>query len=93
MEVLFVPAAYNYMQAPKYSLHNHWEIVHQARAFDNQMYVAALCCATNEKIKDYVLWGHTMLIDPLGRIVKQAAAKEEVIFQEIGTCEWNIIFL
>lgn len=84
VEVLFVPAAYDVMDGDKYSLHNYWEIVHKARAFDNQMFVAAISGARNEKIKDYVLYGHTMLLDPQGKILKQAGVYEEIIFQEIG---------
>ncbi|XP_055325892.1 omega-amidase NIT2-like [Sitodiplosis mosellana] len=83
VEVLFVPAAYDILGGDKYSLHNYWEIVHKARAFDNQMFVAAISGARNEKVKDYVLYGHTMLIDPQGKILKQAGVNEEIVFQEI----------
>lgn len=89
-----MPAAYNYYPpAEKYSIHNHWETVHKARAFDNQFYVAAINGAQNEKIKDFMLWGHTMLIDPLGRIVKQAGTKEEVVYQEIGKREYTMFLI
>lgn len=83
VEVFFVPAAYDIMDESKYSLHYYWHIVHQARAFDNQMFVAAISGAQNPKIKDYVLYGHTMLIDPQGKILKEAGTDEEIIFKEI----------
>ncbi|XP_055300674.1 omega-amidase NIT2-like [Sitodiplosis mosellana] len=83
VEVLFVPAAYDILSGDKYSLHNYWEFVHKARAFDNQMFVAAISGARNENVKDYVLYGHTMLIDPQGKILKQAGVNEEIVFQEI----------
>lgn len=83
-EVLFVPAAYDILGGDKYSLHYYWEIVHKARAFDNQMFVAAISGARNEKIKDYVLYGHTMLLDPQGRVLKEAGVNEEILYHEIG---------
>lgn len=50
------------------------------------MYVAALCGARNENVKGYVLYGHTMLIDPLGNVLKEAGAEEQIIYDEIGKC-------
>lgn len=86
-ELLFVPAADDIITGRGYSLHNYWYIVHQARAFDNQMFLAALSGARNEKIKDFVLFGHTMLIDPQGKIIKEAGTEEEVVYNEIGMCQ------
>lgn len=84
-ELFFVPAAYDVIGGDAYSLHYYWDIVHKARAFDNQMFVAAISGARNEKIKDYVLYGHTMLIDPQGKVLKEAGVNEEIIYHEIGT--------
>lgn len=91
-ELLFVPAAYDILGGDKYSLHYYWEIVHKARAFDNQMFVAAISGARNEKIKDYVLYGHTMLIDPQGKVLKEAGVNEEILYHEIGM-HWIIYIL
>lgn len=84
VEVLFVPAAYDILDGGKYSLHNYWDIVHKARAFDNQMFVAAISGAQNPKIKDYPLYGHTMLIDPQGKVLTEAGTAEEILYKEIG---------
>lgn len=83
-ELFFVPAAYDIIGGDKYSLHYYWDIVHKARAFDNQMFVAAISGARNEKIKDYVLYGHTMLIDPQGKVLEEAGVNEEILYHEIG---------
>lgn len=84
-DILFVPAAYDIDKKKSVTLDYYWELVHRARAFDNQFYVAAISGARNESIKDYVLYGHTMIIDPFGRILQQAGTKEEIVYQELGT--------
>lgn len=84
-DILFVPAAYDIDKDKSVTLDYYWELVHRARAFDNQFYVAAISGARNDNIKDYVLYGHTMIVDPFGRILKQAGSEEEVVYQELGT--------
>lgn len=89
-DILFVPAAYDTDKNKSVTLDYYWELVHRARAFDNQFFVAAISGARNENIKDYVLYGHTMIIDPFGRILKQAGTTEEIVYQELG--KYNIQF-
>lgn len=36
---------------------------------------------------NYILYGHSMFIDPTGAIVAQAGHSEEILFYEIGTCD------
>lgn len=38
-----------------------WELIHRARAFDNQFFVAVTSPARNEK-HNYVCYGHSMII-------------------------------
>lgn len=75
---MFFPAAFHISTGPQY-----WELVHRARAVDNQFFVAAISPARNENA-NYVVYGHSMIIDPIGRILAQAGTNEEIVFYEIG---------
>lgn len=76
---MFFPAAFHVNAGPKF-----WELCHRARAIDNQFFVAAISPARNEQVK-YVVYGHSMIIDPVGNILTKAGTTEEIIFQEIGS--------
>lgn len=73
-----MPAAYPVSVGPKY-----WELIHRARASDNQFFVAAVSPARNDKAS-YVVYGHSMIIDPTSEILVQAGISEEIVFYEIG---------
>lgn len=60
-----------------------WGLIHRARALDNQMFVAAISSARNDQAS-YVVYGHSMIIDPLGKVLTEADISEEVVFHEIG---------
>lgn len=80
-DLLFIPAAYDDVLGV-----NFWEPVHRARAIDNQMYVFVLSSARKENV-DFVLYGRTQIINPVGTILKQAGVNEEVVSEEIG--KWS----
>lgn len=75
---MFFPAAY-----PLNVGSVHWELIHRARAVDNQLFVAAISPARNEKAS-YVVYGYSMIIDPIGNILAKAGTSEEIVFYEIG---------
>ncbi|XP_055326864.1 uncharacterized protein LOC129580449 [Sitodiplosis mosellana] len=77
-EVLFIPAAYERISIGPRS----WEIVHRARASENQFYVAAISSARDEK-HNYVIYGHSMVVDPNGDIQAKAGIAEEILFYEM----------
>ena len=78
-EIVVVPA-----QWPKVRL-NHWRTLLQARAIENQLFlIASACCGEGEKIK---LAGHSMIIDPNGKILTEAGERETVIKAEIDLKE------
>lgn len=81
-DLLFVPAAYEYMNCGEA-----WELVYRSRAADNQMFVAAISGAHDTKV-NYVLYGHSMFVDPSGAVLARAGFNEEILFYEIGTCVW-----
>lgn len=74
-----MPAAYDTKGGPQF-----WELVHRGRASANQMFVAAISTARNEK-HGYATYGHSMFIDPIGDIQAEAGIAEEILFHEIGS--------
>lgn len=62
---------------------NDWNLIHPARALDNQMFVAAISPARNDQAS-YVVYGHSMIINPLGTVLAKADISEEIVFHEIG---------
>lgn len=86
-DLLFIPAAYDDVLGV-----NFWEPVHRARAIDNQMYVFVLSSARKENV-DFVLYGRTQIINPVGTILKQAGVKEEIVSEEIGMFVGRIYLL
>ena len=80
-EIIAVPA-----QWPQVRL-AHWRTLLQARAIENQLFViGAACCGRQGKI---ILSGHSMIIDPNGKILAEAEEKEETIVAEIDLDEVN----
>lgn len=62
---LVYPGAFNKVTGPL-----HWELCGRSRAVDSQQYVI-LCSPAQNSSADYVAWGHSMVVDPFGRIVDQ----------------------
>lgn len=77
-DLLFIPAACPADIGPRF-----WDLVHRARAVDNQLFVAAISPARNDNAS-YVVYGHSMIIDSNGTILTQAGDSEEIVFYEIG---------
>ena len=61
----------------------HWELLAQARALDNQMFVGTISPARDESAS-YVAWGHSSLVDPWGKVIAKAGPAEEILHAEIG---------
>lgn len=66
----------------------HWELLARSRANDNQLFTALVSPARDDNA-DYVAWGHSMVVDPWGKILVSAGADEEVLVTEIG--KFNVI--
>jgi predicted amidohydrolase len=75
--LLLAPAAFNMITGPA-----HWELTLRLRAVDNQFYVAGVAPARNEQT-EYLAYGHSMLVDPWGKIVKSLDAGEGLFVAEI----------
>jgi predicted amidohydrolase len=60
----------------------HWETTIRARAIDNQVYVAAASPSMNTGLS-YVAYGHSMVVDPWGKVLASAGADEEIIYATV----------
>ena len=66
VELLFIPAAWSLKRL------THWRILMQARAIENQIFIAAANSA-----------GHSLIINPWGEILNEGEAREQIIAAEI----------
>ncbi|MCS6886499.1 MAG: carbon-nitrogen hydrolase family protein [Acidobacteriota bacterium] len=76
-EVIFVPAAFTVTTG-----RDHWEILLRARAIENQVYVVAPAQYGKHSTKR-ASYGRSMVVDPWGVVLTQAADKETVIFADL----------
>jgi omega-amidase len=75
-EIIFLPA-----QFPSSRL-EHWRSLAIARAIENQAFlVAANVCGHDGRIE---LAGHSMIVDPWGKILAEAGNSDEVVIAEIA---------
>lgn len=73
--VLFVPAAWPDVRI------DHWRILNRARAIENQMIVVAVNnCGT---AGNFHFGGHSMIIDPLGKIVTEGENKPTIRMADV----------
>jgi omega-amidase len=75
-EIILIPAAFNTITGPL-----HWEILLRARAIENQVYIAAASPARDNK-STYQAYGHSMIIDPMGKILSEADITEKIIYAD-----------
>jgi nitrilase len=76
-DLLVVPAAFTYTTGSV-----HWEILLRARAIENQCYVLASGQVGHHPNGRHT-WGHSMLIDPWGKIVAVLPESEGIVVGEI----------
>lgn len=76
-QLIIIPAAFNRTTGPL-----HWDLLMRSRALDNQVFVAAASPAFNSQAS-YGAWGHSMVVDPWGRIQAQAGDEEEIIVSDL----------
>ena len=78
-EILYYPAAFNQITGPL-----HWELLIRSRALDNQVFVLGVSPATFTQDKNfYQAWGHSSVVDPMGKVLATCEAEPNVIYQEI----------
>jgi deaminated glutathione amidase len=76
--LMVVPAAFTHTTGEA-----HWEILLRARAIENQCYVLA-AAQGGRHVNGRRTWGHSMLVDPWGKIQAVLAEGEGLVF---GTIE------
>jgi predicted amidohydrolase len=76
-KVLFLPAQFNTYTGPL-----HWRATMRARAIDHQMYVVAASTA-RDSFGDYEPYGHSMVVDPYGEVVKEVGEEACVFTVEL----------
>lgn len=74
---LVYPGAFNLVTGPL-----HWRLLGQARAVDNQCYVA-LCSPARDMGAAYHAWGHSLVVDPMAQVVVEAGEGEDTVFWEL----------
>eukprot|EP00501_MAST-03F_sp_TOSAG23-6_P000786 GSMAST32.ASY1.ANO1.816.1 assembled CDS len=84
-EMLLFPAAFNVTTGPL-----HWELLMRARAVDNQVYVAGVSPARNST-GGYQAWGHSLLVDPWGKVVAGGDEIAEVADIIIADIDLDIV--
>ena len=77
VQLVVIPAAFNTTSGPA-----HWEMTMRTRAVDNQVYVAAASPARDPET-GYVVYGHSVIVEPWGEVVAEAGEGEETITAEI----------
>ena len=78
VKMVFVPADFNMTTGPA-----HWEILFRSRALDQQIFMLG-CAAARDENAAYVAYGHSILTDPWGRIVKELGAEEGILAAQIN---------
>jgi predicted amidohydrolase len=82
-EVLLVPSAFNTITGPA-----HWHVLFRARATENQLFVAAASPARFNK-SSYRAFGHSLIIDPWGRLLAEAGRGPAVITARLDEKSFN----
>lgn len=74
---LVYPGAFNLTTGPL-----HWKLLAQGRAVDNQVYVA-MCSPARDTTATYHAYGHSMVVDPMAKVLVEAGEGEETVVAEL----------
>lgn len=80
-QFIIVPAAFNMTSGP-----NWWELMFRTRAADNQVYMIGCGPARDEKAS-YVAWGHSIVVDPSGKVLAQLDEKEAILYYDLDVAK------
>ncbi|KAK7693057.1 hypothetical protein QCA50_002622 [Cerrena zonata] len=82
-QVMIYPGAFNMTTGPL-----HWELLQRARAVDQQVYFS-MCSPARDLTAGYHAWGHSMVVDPMGKILAEADTEEDIIYAKIDPTVFN----
>ena len=75
--LMVYPGAFNMTTGPL-----HWDLLLRARAVDNQFYVAG-CSPARDPEAEYIVWGHSTIVDPRGQILASVGEGEGIVMSEL----------
>ncbi|OAX40808.1 carbon-nitrogen hydrolase [Rhizopogon vinicolor AM-OR11-026] len=75
--VVVYPGAFNLTTGPL-----HWELLQRARAVDNQIFFS-MCSPARDMTAGYHAWGHSMVVDPYGKVLVEADETEMIVHANI----------
>ncbi|KAK1229058.1 Omega-amidase nit3 [Marasmius sp. AFHP31] len=75
--LLVYPGAFNMTTGPL-----HWELLQRARAVDNQVFFS-MCSPARDPSAGYHAWGHSMVVDPMGKVLVEAQDGEDILYTDI----------
>ena len=78
-QIIAVPAAFNTTTGPA-----HWHLNMRMRAVENQLYLLAASPARNMQ-STYHAYGHSLVVDPWGKVIAEAGEGAEIIYADIDT--------
>lgn len=61
----------------------HWDQLNRVRAIDNQLFVVGVSPARDDN-SEVVYYGHSMVVDPKGRVLVRGGDKEEILYTDLG---------
>jgi omega-amidase len=76
--ILIYPGAFNLTTGPL-----HWELLQRSRAVDNQVFMS-MCSPARDMKAVYHAWGHSMAVDPMGRVICEGGEGEEILYADIN---------
>jgi predicted amidohydrolase len=80
--VLVFPSAFSTWTGPR-----HWHVAARSRAIDCQQYVI-MCSIARDDSSDYVAYGHSLVVDPLGAVIAEVSGGQEaVVFADLSLAE------
>ncbi|MFZ4624764.1 MAG: carbon-nitrogen hydrolase family protein [Rhodoferax sp.] len=82
-DLLLVPSAFTHTTGL-----DHWEVLLRARAIENLAFVAA-AAQGGQHDKQRRTWGHSMLIDPWGKVLAQRSEQPGVVLAELDRALLN----
>jgi len=60
----------------------HWDQLNRVRAIDNQVFVVGVSPARDDN-NEIVWYGHSMVVDPKGRVLVRGGDKEEIVYTDL----------
>jgi omega-amidase len=69
----------------------HWELLARTQANDNQVFVATISPARDVN-SEWIAWGHSLIVDPWGKVLQSADLAQTIIVQDIGQFVYKTFF-